>query len=234
MKTNHLLLIEDSQEIYTLVNQALSTICQIDWVKSVAEAREAVKRESYQLILLDVGLPDGSGFDFCTELHAQNKLIETPVFFLTAKSELSEKVLGFSAGADDYIVKPFAPLELRARVESRLRKMEMMKDQSGHYKWKELEIDTQRQKVWIISDDRNKELIDLTALEFKLLALFAKQPEAVISRDDILNEIWGEDVHVYSRSVDTHVSKLRKKLAARSDLIESVHGTGYKFCPTPV
>ena len=89
-------------------------------------------------------------------------------------------------------------------------------------------------KVWIIDDQRNKDLIDLTALEFKLLALFAKQPEAVISRDDILNEIWGEDVHVYSRSVDTHVSKLRKKLGARSDLIESVHGTGYKFCPTPV
>jgi DNA-binding response OmpR family regulator len=233
MKTNHLLLIEDSQEIYTLVSQALGNICHIDWVKSVQDARTALKNETYQLILLDVGLPDGSGFDFCTELHSQNKLLETPVFFLTAKAELSEKVLGFSAGADDYIVKPFAPLELRARVEGRLRKMEMLKDQSGHYKWKELEIDTQRQKVWVFNEDRTKDPVDLTALEFKLLALFAKQPEAVISRDDILNEIWGEDVHVYSRSVDTHVSKLRKKLGPQSDLIESVHGTGYKFCPTP-
>lgn len=234
MKNNQLLLIEDSEEIFTLVNQALSSLTQIVWVKSVSEAREILKKETFRLILLDVGLPDGSGFDFCTELHAQNKLIETPVFFLTAKSELSEKVLGFSAGADDYIVKPFAPLELRARVEARLRKMEQLKDQSGHYRWKELEIDTQRQKVWIVSDSNEKTVVDLTALEFKLLALFAKKPEAVISRDDILNEIWGEDVHVYSRSVDTHVSKLRKKLGPRSELIESVHGTGYKFCPTQI
>lgn len=234
MKTNNILLVEDSPEIFTLVNQALSGLCEIKWAKTLQEARQTLNSETFQLMLLDVSLPDGSGFDFCTELQAQNKLLETPVFFLTAKSELSEKVLGFSAGADDYIVKPFAPLELKARVEARLKKMELLKDQSGHYRWREIEIDTQRQKVWTFSEQNERENVDLTALEFKLLALFAKQPEAVVSRDTILNEIWGEDVHVYSRSVDTHVSKLRKKLGNRSDLIASVHGAGYKFCPTPI
>ena len=98
--------------------------------------------------------------------------------------------------------------------------------------WKEIKINKTSQEVEVLNEKNEFESIELTALEFKLLTYFASRPGHVIDRDSMLNDIWGQDVHVYSRSVDTHVSKLRKKLGPVSDLIESVHGAGYKFSPT--
>ena len=158
----------------------------------------------------------------------------TAIFFLTSHDSLSEKVLGFSAGADDYITKPFDILELKARVEAKLRKMEYQSASLDKLKWKEVSIDKNRQEVSVVDDQGAYHKVELTALEFKLLTFLANQPGHVIHRDKILDEIWGENIHVYSRSVDTHVSKLRKKLGSASHVIESVHGAGYKFSPTPV
>jgi len=223
-----ILLVEDSKEIFTIVEQALGAIAKVDWVASAQEASHAFHAK-YDLILLDVELPDGNGIELCTQIQRISP--RTPVFILTSHNNLSEKVLGFSAGADDYITKPFAPLELKARVEARLRKVELTYKASNLLKWKELEINKNRQEVSVFTDS-STEKIDLTALEFKLLTYFAERPEDVIHRDQILNDIWGENIHIYSRSVDTHVSKLRKKLGPASHIIESVHGSGYKFCPT--
>jgi len=225
-----ILLMEDSPEINTMVQQALNSIAQITWAATIEGARQALKKKTFDLALLDVELPDGNGVEFCGEMQRTNPLI--PIFFLTSHGNLSEKVLGFSAGADDYITKPFNSLELKARVEAKMMKLDMLLRNSDILRWKEIEINKSSQEVQIFVEGIASQ-VDLTALEFKLLSFFAKHAQAVISRDNILNEIWGEDVHVYARSVDTHVSKLRKKLGAVSGIIESVHGSGYKFAPTP-
>lgn len=222
------LLVEDSKEIFTMVRQAIGSIVDLKWADTIESAREKLK-PSLSLVLLDVELPDGSGVEFCAEIQAS--VPDLPVFFLTSHKGLSDKVLGFSAGADDYITKPFQPLELKVRVESRLKKEEARKHSIEILKWSEIEIDKNRQEVSILNDGKF-EKIDLTALEFKLLTYFAGYVGHVIPRSKVLDDIWGEDVHVYSRSVDTHVSKLRKKLGPVSHIIQSVHGAGYKFSPS--
>jgi len=138
--------------------------------------------------------------------------------------------MGFSAGADDYITKPFNPLELKARVEAKLKKQLILKHTQDVMEWDKLKINKSSQTVEIIE---NGDFVpaELTALEFKILTYFASRTGEVIERNAMLDEIWGKDVHVYSRSVDTHVSKLRKKLGEAAVLVESVHGVGYKFTP---
>lgn len=226
---NRILLVEDSKEIYQMVVQSAAQVAELTWAKSVQDAKDEIAKQNFDLILLDVELPDGNGIEFCSSIQATHSHIA--IFFLTGHSTLSEKVLGFSAGADDYITKPFSPLELRARLEARFRKNKQQAIQSDGYKWKELQISKSRQEVLILDKGEFRK-VELTALEFKILMYFAIRPGEVIIRDQILNDIWGEDIHVYQRSVDTHVSKLRKKLGAVSHIVESIHGTGYKFNPT--
>ncbi len=224
-----ILLVEDSKEIYQIVNQALSPIANIKWGKSLEEGRSILSENSIHFLLLDLELPDGNGIDLCQELQVSHP--ELPIFLLTAHDQLSDKVLGFSAGADDYITKPFNSLELKARIEAKLKKLDILLRSSDNLEWKELTINKSSQTLKVLNQN-DWEPVELTALEFKLLMYFAVNEGKVLKREDILDEIWGQDVHVYSRSVDTHVSKLRKKLLDASDVIESVHGVGYKFNPT--
>lgn len=226
---HRILLVEDSKEIYQMVSQSASQLAELTWAKSVKEAKEEIAKTSFDLLILDVDLPDGNGIDLCSSLQSTHSHIA--IFFLTGHASLSEKVMGFSAGADDYITKPFFPLELRARLESRLRKNKLQEVQSDNFKWKELQISKSRQEVMIL-ENGNYQKIDLTSLEFKILMYFANRIGEVIIRDQILNDIWGQDIHVYHRSVDTHVSKLRKKLGPVANILESIHGSGYKFTPT--
>ncbi len=224
------LLVEDSKEIYRMVEQSIGgSLIELVWAQTVSAATEILASKTPDLILLDIELPDGNGVEFCSRIQLDHP--EVPVFFLTSHAELSEKIMGFSAGADDYITKPFNSLELKARIEAKLKKIEIIKRSSDYFRWREIEIDKARQEVSILQGSEFSP-IELTALEFKILMYFATRPGVVVERDSMLNDIWGEDVHVYTRSVDTHVSKLRKKLGDLSHLIESVHGAGYKFCPT--
>lgn len=225
---NSILLIDDSKEIFALVSRALEPAAELSWAQDLVSARAILKDQIFDLILLDINLPDGDGVEFCTEI--MTSLNQTPIFFLTGNTALSDKVLGFSAGADDYITKPFAALELQARVQSKLKKQEILSRSADVLKWNEIKINKSRQEVYVFDSGLSTK-IELTAIEFKLLLFFANRPYEVIPRDEILDTLWGKDVYVYSRSVDTHVSKLRKKLGVVSHLIESVHGSGYKFSP---
>jgi DNA-binding response OmpR family regulator len=226
-----ILLVEDSKEIYQMVMQSVSQIAELTWASNIKIATDLLADQSFDLAILDVELPDGNGIEFCSSIQAAYPNLL--VFILTSHANLSDKVMGFSAGADDYITKPFSPLELRARLEARLRKTKQQSQLSDSFKWKELQINKSRQEVFIIENDINTKL-ELTALEFKLLLYFAMKAGEVIDRDKILNDIWGADIHVYQRSVDTHVSKLRKKLGGVSHILQSIHGSGYKFSPTSV
>lgn len=228
--SHNVLLVEDSKEVYRMVDQALSSsLLNLDWATTVSDAQNLLNKNNYDLVLLDIELPDGSGIDLCSKIQFDTPSL--PIFFLSSHDELSDKVLGFSAGADDYITKPFNILELKSRVEAKLKKIALLKEVSDLLSWKEITINKSTQEVNILNEN-DFTLVELTALEFKLLTYFASKVGQVIDRDTMLNDIWGKDVHVYARSVDTHVSKLRKKLGDVSHIVESVHGAGYKFNPT--
>jgi two-component system alkaline phosphatase synthesis response regulator PhoP len=223
-----ILLVEDSVDVFNLVKRALGSSIHLEWAKNLAEASKTLQRKTFDLILLDVMLPDGDGFRLCSLLQTDDQLKNSPVIFLTAKTSISDKVLGFSVGAEDFITKPFDPLELKARIESRLRKRDREKMEADILKIGDIEVNKSTQKVHISDNGQTTEL-DLTPIEFKLLLLLCQETNKVYSRDEVLNTVWGEQVHVFARSVDTHISKLRKKLGSKSGYIESVHGTGYRF-----
>lgn len=224
---NTILLVEDSVEINTLIERALHNVCKITWVKSINEAKKVLAESTYDLIILDIELPDGNGIDFCGELNTKDP--NQAIFILTSHTSLSEKVLGFTAGADDYITKPFEMIELKARIEAKLKKL--CDTPNLVFKNDLIEINKNSQTTKIFENEKFID-IDLTNIEFKLLTYLSDRKETVVHRDTLLNEIWGNNVYVYARSVDTHVSKLRKKLRSASELIKSIHGVGYKFSET--
>lgn len=224
---NTLLLIEDSFETFTLVQRALTKICDITWEKDFKSARAILKIKTFEIILLDIELPDGNGIDFCSEINSINP--NQVIFLLTAHTNLSEKVLGFTAGADDYITKPFEMLELKARIESKFKKI--ANSDQPIYKNEILEINKNNRTVSVKKDNVFID-IQLTPIEFQLMVYLCDSKDMVIPRDELLNEVWGKDIYVYSRSVDTHISKLRKKLGEASYLVKSIHGVGYKFSET--
>jgi two-component system phosphate regulon response regulator PhoB len=222
------LLVEDSTESYQLISRALGSFVQLEWAKNQREGASILDKKDFDLILMDVMLPDGDGFQLCSMLQNQEKFAATPIIFLTAKTSIPDRVMAFSVGADDFISKPFDSLELRARVEAKLRKRERTLQAADVVICNGLEINKRTQKVSVNSNGTVEEL-DLTPMEFRILLLLAGKPNAVMSRDQILDTVWGENVHVYSRSVDTHISKLRKKLGGKGESILSVHGSGYRL-----
>ncbi|MCE3014194.1 MAG: response regulator transcription factor [Proteobacteria bacterium] len=226
-----ILLVEDSSEIHQMVLQSVDLHTQVQWAQSLKEARESVRGKSFELFIIDLGLPDGSGIDLCRQLQESHP--QTPIFIFTAETDLAKKVLGFSAGADHYITKPICLLELRARIQSCLQKTKARSVLADTFFWKEIQINKLRQVVTLIEGDESTP-IDLTTLEFKILLYFASRIGEVILREEILHFVWGRQVHVCQRSVDTHVSKLRKKMGSAAHLIESIHRVGYKFTPTPI
>lgn len=175
------------------------------------------------LLILDIVLPDINGKQLCSNLRNQSEYDDIPIILLTSKIEESDILSGFYVGADDYIAKPFNPLELKARIQARLRQKH--KDGSVLH-LKEVELHVATQKVYINKPDQKHE-IDLTRMEFKLLQLFLKNPESIYTRRQLLDTLWPDKLNVSDRTVDTHVSNLRKKLKASQLLLESVHGEGY-------
>jgi DNA-binding response OmpR family regulator len=222
------LLVEDSSDAFQLVKRAIGSSVTLIWAATLSEAAAALNKTVFDLILLDVMLPDGDGYRLCSMLQANDQLKNVPVIFLTAKNSTADKVLGFSVGADDFISKPFDNLELKARVEARLRKRDREKTESDVIKLGEVEINKGTQRVHVYEDGKPAD-VDLTPIEFKLLLFLCKDLNKAFSRDEILSSVWGDSIHVYSRSVDTHISKLRKKLGTKASYITSVHGSGYRF-----
>lgn len=221
------LVVEDSIDSFHLIRRALSSL-HLRNVQTIREAKAALMESTFDLILLDAHLPDGDSFGLCSLLRTDHAFTFTPVIFITAKDQIADKVLGFSVGADDYITKPFEPVELCARVEAKLRKKRLSLVKKDIMEFGDILIDRSRQKVFVNTKTDMHE-VHLTATEFKLLVVLATSPNQVVSRDEILNSIWGNSVHVFSRCVDTHVSKLRRKLGKFRDCIQSGHGKGYSF-----
>jgi two-component system alkaline phosphatase synthesis response regulator PhoP len=227
-KMHKILLVEDSTDAYHLIQRTLGTSIHLEWARSQREAALFLEAKNYDLVILDVMLPDGDGFQLCSVLQTHERWSTIPVVFLTARTSIPDRVLGFSVGADDFISKPFDPLELKARIEAKLRKRDQKMQQADILVQDALEINKRSQSAYLNEEGVSREL-GLTPREFKILLMLAAKPNSVLSREEILNTAWGENIHVYNRSVDTHISKLRKKLGSKADYIQSAHGSGYRF-----
>ena len=226
---SHILLIEDSLDSQLLVRKTLSPFYQVICVNTLNEASERLSIEIPDLILLDVTLPDGDGFDFCSKLQNEERFLRTSLIFLTAKSNLADRVLGFSLGADDYIVKPFEPLELRARVEAKLRKSGFRNQFIESISKAGIRINIPLQKAYLILENRQERELPLTPIEFKILFHFLRNEQTVMTRDQLIKSIWGEQVVMTDRTVDKHISSLRDKLDEKGRFIETVPRSGYRF-----
>lgn len=179
----------------------------------------------YDLIILDIMLPKMNGFDVCRRIRQEG--ISTPILMLTAKSQEIDKVLGLELGADDYVTKPFSPRELLARVKALLRRAKPQDLGKELFFFGEIEIDFKKYEI-----KKKGKQIYLTALEFALLHFLIKYNGEVVSRDVILDEVWGNDVFVQPRTVDKHIAELRKKIEddpANPRYIVGVRSIGYKF-----
>jgi two-component system, OmpR family, alkaline phosphatase synthesis response regulator PhoP len=180
----------------------------------------------FDLILLDVMLPGRNGFDVCRELRREH--VTTPILLLTARAQESDKVMGLDLGADDYVTKPFSPHELRARVRALLRRTPGS-SRPNRFAFADIEVDFARGEVC-----RGGRPLEMSALEFKLLQTFIEQRGRLLSRDQLLDQVWGHGVSVTQRVVDNQVLSLRKKIEsdpADPRLLISVRGLGYRFDP---
>lgn len=209
------------------VAQTLRQDCALTFANSNKEAREQLEKNNFDLVLLDLTLPDGDGFKICNFIRKSATLHALPVIFITGRAEIEDKEMAFSIGADDYIVKPINNRELRARVLARL---ERTRASAEHFATGNLKFDLATQRVSTLNHDEEY-TIETTFLEFRLLLYFAKHPDQVFSREQLLNAVWGESLHLFERTIDTHISHLRKKLAAAyaEFTIRSVRGSGYKL-----
>ena len=189
------------------------------------EALRLAKEQSPALIVLDLMLPDMSGREVCRHLREQHETKTTPVLMLTARDEEIDRVKGFMAGADDYVTKPFSVRELVLRIRAILRRTPSEQDSTSHLlDFGELRVDTAEHRAYV-----NENEVPLTATEFRLLVTLADRAGQVQSRGKLLQDVWEAPPDLNTRTVDTHVKRLREKLGDASDRIETVRGVGYRF-----
>ena len=180
------------------------------------------------LVILDIMLPDISGIDVCRQLRADARTRGVPVLMLTAKGEESDRVRGFEVGADDYVTKPFSVRELMLRVKALLRRGAVGEQLPSDGVFGALRVDRAAHRAWV-----DKAEVTLTALEFRLLTAFLDRKGRVQTRDALLADVWDIHADVTTRTVDTHVKRLREKLGAAGDYVETVRGVGYRFKASP-
>lgn len=221
-----LLCVEDGKEFQILIASALEGH-DLDFTATLDEGRKLLEKQKqvYELLLLDLSLPDGNGIKFLSEFKLTDTLNSLPVFIISADNDVLSKITAFSIGADDYICKPFHPLELRARVEAKLRQSKKIEEQKDFLNIADLNLDVSKM---LVINSKDKKRIDLTPLEFKILLILCKRPETIFSRNQLIDEVWGTGVYITDRTVDAHISHLRKKLSDSKLKITTVTGEGYK------
>ena len=227
----NILVIEDEPDIrrnleYNLGREGFNASS----VGSLDEANEKLKSKKFDLILLDLMLPDGSGLDLCKKIKSNSETEATPIIILTAKDDEVDKVVGFELGADDYVTKPFSVRELILRVKAILKRSDTKTKEvvEVERQFGDLKIDIDSHEVHVDS-----QLIELTALEFRLLKELVDKRGRVQSRDQLLSEVWGYNAEVTTRTVDTHIKRLREKLGSMGKNVQTIRGVGYKFSRTP-
>jgi two-component system phosphate regulon response regulator PhoB len=224
---SHILVVEDEPDLrrvmtYNFKQAGFDVVSAPDG----ETALRAVKEERFDLVLLDLMLPDMPGTEVCRRLKQGAQTSTIPVVMVTAKGEEIDRIVGFELGADDYVVKPFSVRELLLRVQAVLRRT--VTSDAPVLEFKDLRVDRVAHRVWV----RGEEL-QLTTLEFKLLVTLLDRRNRVQSRGVLLSDVWGLDSEIASRTVDTHVKRLREKLGGAGYYIETVRGVGYRVSDAP-
>jgi DNA-binding response OmpR family regulator len=214
------LLVEDEPSVGELVRGYLMRDgYRVVWVRSGEEALVELDRHRVRIVILDIGLPGKDGFDVCRDMRARSNV---PILMLTARDEEPDRIVGLEVGADDYLTKPFSPRELVARMKAILRRSEPQEGKEKTVSLGDVVLDRESHDVTVAGRP-----VELTAKEFDLLAYFMANPGVVVSRDLLLERVWGQEYPGGTRTVDVHVAQVRRKLD-RPDLIRTLRGTGYK------
>ena len=228
MSKDKILLVEDEPDL--LQTLAFNFENEGYKVAKALDGKEAMKfledDDSISLVILDLRLPDMSGLDICRHIRAADNLKDILVIMVTAKGEEVDRVVGFEVGADDYVVKPYSVRELLLRVGGILKRSSKEKQSNDKdlVEYEDLKIDNNKHKVYL-SDEK----ISLTSKEFKLLKHLLLKADKVQSRDNLLEKVWGYNNDVTTRTVDTHIKRLRSKIGKYGDKIETIRGEGYLF-----
>jgi len=222
-----ILVVEDEESLVMALRDRLESEGYAVTVANDGESGfEAATRQPFDLVILDVSLPRKNGFDVCRDLRARG--VQTPVLMLTARGQVIDRVLGLKLGADDYLTKPFDAAELLARIEALLRRSRTISASATDvYAFGPIHVDFRNAEV-----RRNGAPVDLSGLEFKLLRYFVDHRGALLTRDELLDKVWGYEAMPVTRTVDVHVASLRQKLernASKPEYFVTVHGLGYKF-----
>jgi len=225
--SNRLLLVEDEPGlVMTLTDRLIAEGYDVETATDGETGLARGSAESFALIILDGMLPGRDGFDVCRTIRQRG--VQTPILMLTARGQVVDRVVGLKLGADDYLTKPFEMAELLARLEALLRRAPRAAAPPGDsYQFGDVKVDFRKAEV-----TRAGQALELSAREFKLLRYFIEHRGATLSRDELLNEVWGYNAMPNTRTVDVHVAWLRQKLEAhprRPQYIHTIHGLGYKF-----
>jgi DNA-binding response OmpR family regulator len=215
-----LLLVEDEESIGTLISAYLEKSgYRVAWVRSGEDALASLDRVRPRMVILDIGLPGQDGFDVCRGIRARSTV---PIVMVTARDEEVDRVAGLEVGADDYVTKPFSPRELAARIKAVLRRTDPAPNATARLELGDVVLDAQAREVTVAGEP-----VELTGKEFDLLAYLLENAGIVVSRDQLLDRVWGMTYAGGTRTVDVHVAQLRRKLG-RPDAIRTLRGSGYK------
>lgn len=224
-ETPSVLIVEDDQDIlnllsFTIHNQGYRALQS----RQGEEGLKMARTERPDIILLDLMLPGMDGITVCKELKSKTETAHIPVVMLTAKGEENDRILGLETGADDYVVKPFSPRELVLRLEAVLRRSQPRQAQEEVWEQGGLRVEFDAFQVFV--DDQE---IELTSTEFHLLAALIRSGGRVLTREQLLDQVWGYEFDGYARTVDTHMHRLRHKLGRVADRMQTVRGVGYRL-----
>lgn len=227
---NKILVVDDEKDIVDIIKYNLEQEGEFE-VLTASNGKDALglsETEKPDLILLDIMMPEMNGFDVCKQLKTYTPTSKIPVIFLTAKENEIDEIIGLEIGADDYIQKPISPRKIIARIKSVIRRVNAETEKfvatNEYIKFKDLEVDTVSHTVKINNED-----IFFPKKEFQLLHFLLSNRGKVLSREVLLNEIWGENIYVVDRTIDVHIAKVREKLGDYARYIDTIKGLGYRF-----
>ncbi len=226
----NILIIEDEKDLADIISYNLQQAgFETKIVLSGKKGYEEVIKRSPDLVILDIMLPEMNGIDICKKIRQQANGEDILILILSAKADEIDRVLGFELGADDYLAKPFSPKELILRVKALLRRVENKQEDhsvnENNIQYHDMiELDLTKHRVWV-----EKQEIHLTLTQFRLLEYFLTSRGRILTRESILNKVWGHCVNVTERSIDSHVMRLRKKIEKKVAIIETVIGVGYRL-----
>jgi two-component system phosphate regulon response regulator PhoB len=220
---SRILVVDDEKDLRSLLEYNLTQAgFTVQTAQDAREALSKLKGAPPDLVILDLLLPDLPGTDVLKAVKREHPKL--PVLMLTAKGEEVDRLVGFELGADDYVVKPFSVRELVLRVRAVLRRAEASDAELPRYQFRDLAVDIERHQVSVAG-----KVVDLTALEFRLLTTLLQRKGRVQTRQTLLTDVWGLSGDLATRTVDTHIKRLREKLGAASEYVETVRGIGYRF-----